>query len=112
MNLSDLQKESVRFEAAVDGGKITGRFRPRAYTPRVEQLVIGARESRSPASSLAEALSLLLVSWDLTGDDGKAYPTSSEALHDVPVVVLGDVFRAIAGAMNPKATSGEPSGDG
>ena len=112
MTLQDLQQETQSFEVRVDGGAIKGKFRPRAYTPRVEQLVLGARESRSPASALAEALSRLLASWDLAADDGKPYPISAEALLDVPVVVLGDVFRAIASAMAPKETSAEPSGAG
>lgn len=112
MTLTDLQQETQSFSARVDGGVIKGKFRPRAYTPRVEQLVLGAREAGSPACSLAEALSRLLVSWDLAGGDGKPYPTTQDALLDVPVVVLGDVFRAIASAMGPKETSAEPSGAG
>lgn len=108
MKLSDLQQDTLPFQAAVDGGTIKGKFRPRAYTPKVEQLVVGAQETASPASSLAEALSRLLVSWDLSAEDGAPYPTSHEALLEVPVVVLGDVFKAIARAMAPKAMSAEP----
>ena len=112
MTLTDLQKETLSFEAAVDGGIIKGKFRPRAYTPRVEQLVLGAKEAGSPAASLAEALSRLLESWDLCGEDETAYPCTYEALLEVPVVVLGEVFKAIARSMAPKATSAEPSGGG
>ena len=112
MKLSDLQQDTLSFSASVDGGVIKGMFRPRAYTPRVEQLVVGAQETSSPASSLAEALSLLLVSWDLCDEDGAPYPCTCEALLEVPVVVLGDVFKAIARSMAPKATSAESSGAG
>jgi len=112
MKLSDLQRETLSFEAAVDGGMIKGKFRPRAYTPKVEQLVVGAKETGSPAASLAEALSCLLDSWDLSGEDDKPYPCNAEALLEVPVVVLGEVFKSIARAMAPKATSAEPSGAG
>ncbi len=112
MKISDLQQDTLPFSATVDGGIIKGKFRPRAYTPRVEQLVVGAQDTGTPASSLAEALSRLLVSWDLAADDGEPYATSAEALHEVPVVVLGDVFKAIAKSMAPKAMSAEPSGAG
>ena len=112
MRLSDLQQEVLSFEAMVNGGSIKGKFKPKAYTPKVEQLVIGARETGAPAGSLAEALSLLLVSWDLVDERDEPFPTSSEALLEVPVVVLGDVFKAIARGMAPKAMSAEPSGAG
>lgn len=112
MKLSDLQQDTLPFTADVDGGVIKGKFKPRAYTPRVEQLVVGAQDTASPASSLAEALSRLLCSWDLSDEEGNPYPTTAQALHEVPVVVLGDVFKAIAKSMSPKATSVEPSGAG
>lgn len=108
MTLTDLQSETLDFHADLGGAILRGKFRPRAYTPRVEQLVLGVGDSNSPAAALAEALGLLLVSWNLEDAAGQPYPCTKDALMDVPVAVLGDVFRAIARNLSPKATSAEP----
>ncbi|MBI1756204.1 MAG: hypothetical protein HYR64_03755 [Fimbriimonas ginsengisoli] len=112
MKLADLSKETLPFEVALPAGVLKGAFRPQAYTPRVEQLVGEAQDGPAPAQALADALSRLLVSWDLEGEDGEPYPTSLEALLEVPVPVLGEVFRAIAQAMVPKPKSAARSGAG
>jgi len=70
-------------------------YRPDAVTPR---MVIQVDEAKKPAEQMravVEALSRILVSWDLIGEDGKPYPITKASLMDLPLFFLAQVFQAV-----------------
>ncbi len=109
MKLSEILSESRPFACACGPLRIEGRFRPAAYTPRLEQTILGLDRAAAPAAALAETLSSLLERWDLEDASGAPIPLDAERLADVPVQVLAATLRAVAEAMAPNATGGASS---
>lgn len=54
-------------------------------------------EGGQKAGSIPEALERLLVSWDVTGPDGKPIPTTAAAMaeHNIPLDFLNTAYEAV-----------------
>ncbi len=75
-------------------------YRPDAVTPRMVIQVDDAQKPAAQMRAVVEALNRILVAWDLIGEDGERYPITKEALLDLPLSFLAQVFRAVTEDMS------------
>ena len=100
IRLSDLTKETRKVSVNVGASEpLEIEYRTRAYTPELEESIIGAQER--PAAALAQVLGKLIVAWNLVDDDGKPYPLDDAHFDKLPVQVMIAIFQAIAEDMRP-----------
>ncbi len=96
MNFSELSSDSRRVPVMTAAGVLKATYRPSAVTPaflsRYEPRL--ATSGTDSLSGLCEALSELLIEWDLF-DDGHQLGTDAETMATLPVTVLKDIFIAI-----------------
>lgn len=97
-------------EASGESAELPVVYNPRAFTPDLEAQAIKVEESkRGQLSFLAEAVSTLLVDWDLVDDDGNKLGTDVPTLMTMKAAVLGEVFAGIQKDMAPNPKTGEDS---
>lgn len=104
MKLQDILDDKRQLSVRVGHEELTVVYRPSGLTPAVEFRLSELQGSSLYGAALAEALSAVLVSWDLESDDGKPYPTERAALNDLPTVFLSQVFSAIVEDMTANPT--------
>jgi hypothetical protein len=85
--------------------EITIVYNAAALTPRLYQELKQADD----IDGLAPLLSHLLIRWDVM-DGEKPYPTTVEALSELPIVVLTAVTGAILEGLVPNPKSGDSTG--
>lgn len=110
MRLSDICKQRVEVKVPINGEELVVGYNPAAYTPNKAAELDDAEGD--DARSVAKLLSEVITDWDLIGDDGEPYPTTLEALCDVPNLLLGKVLTAIVADIRPDPTPGSSSASG
>lgn len=91
--------QSLSISVGTDTVDIT--YRPSAMTPALIEEIGGP-----DGMSLPDFLSRMLVSWDVTDDAGVAWPTTAEALAELPVEFLRLVRDALMEDLRgPKASN-------
>lgn len=83
LTIADLSADSAETSLEFAGQTVALSYRPAVNTPANDKLPI------------VTWLSLALITWDLTGDDGEPYPTTTEALQVLPDRFLKTVLREI-----------------
>jgi hypothetical protein len=78
-----------------EGETLNVVYRPGVLTPARHDEAIDLVEQQRVGAALAKSLSLSLVSWDLTGEEGEPYPVDEDTLRELPVRFLDMVFSAI-----------------
>ncbi len=101
MRLSDVRKKRVEVRVAIEGEELVVGYNPATYTPNKAAELAG---EEADARAVARLLSEVLTDWDLLGDDGLPYPTTVEALCEVPNLVLGKVLNAIVADLQADPT--------
>lgn len=112
MKLSSVLGKSREIAVDVDGETLHIEYDPSRYTAELEDQIMNAGEKNRPVAAIAGWVSGLLTGWDLTDDQGKAYPTDYETLCALPGKFLEKVWDAITDDMNPKKAKGQTSRGG
>ncbi len=99
MKFSDLKKEFRQLTVDIDGESLNIAYYVNAYTPELEADMLDAEHK--PATALAQAMTVMLKSWDLEDDDGKPYPLAFSALSKLPLNFMLKIFEAIGRDMRP-----------
>lgn len=86
-------------------------FNPMAYTPAFENEVAEMAEEK-PSGAMVHATVKLLLEWDLEDGEGQPIPLEEEAVTQVPVGVLAQIFRQIRMISQPSSEEGKDSGGG
>lgn len=107
MRLSQLLSEERTLPIEMDGDILTITYNPSAYTAEAEDRYIGNRETQRNIGALAEALTALLISWDLTDDEGETVALDRDTLRTLPGKFLNDVMEAINEDASPKKAKGK-----
>lgn len=68
-----------------------------------------ALEARSDGSKLNEMLNDLIIAWDITNDDGSAYPKTPEAMELFTIPDKTKIMRELMVALNPTSEEGNAS---
>lgn len=119
--LSNMLGENGRIEIAIPGDDpLVVEYRRGTLTPRMQaRMALFQDVKAGDASRAAEALDFfcdvyarLIVSWNLTDDDGDPIGTDAESIRDVPLDALTTVAQAIGRATAPDPLSGNGSSDG
>lgn len=110
MKISDLRKGQRTLAVDLDGETLTLTYRTGAVTPATHDQALDLVEKQRVGAALARSLSLSLLSWDLTDDNGAPYPVTEEALRELPVSFLDKVFTAIQEDLVPNDKKPKASG--
>lgn len=110
MKISHLLKGQRPLTVDLDGEKLTLTYRTGAVTPATHDQALDLVEKQRVGAALAKSLSLSLLSWDLTDEEGNAYPVAEESLRLLPVSFLDKVFTAIQEDLVPNERKPKPSG--
>ncbi len=111
IRLSDLKTKSTTFTFDFLGEAVTITYRNGVITPEWES----RRELTDPsrqAQATVLALSEIVASWDVLGDDGQPVPVTVETLTPMPLQFLNRVLEEVMADMRPKARSGGSFGAG
>lgn len=101
--LSHLIKDSRPLTVDFDGQPLAIIYRPSAVTPTHHDETMDLLEKQRVGSALARTVSNILISWDLTDENGKPYPVTEKALRDLPMQLLSKVSVAIQDDIAPNA---------
>lgn len=93
-----------------DGETLNLTYRTGAITPANHDFTIDLVNEQRIGAALAKSLSLSLLSWDLTDDDGAAYSVTEDTLRQLPVRFLDQVFSAIQDDLVPNERKPKTSG--
>jgi hypothetical protein len=93
------------------GDKLNLVYRPGQYTPKFESEVRKASEA-DDKDALSCMLGPLLLSWDLTDDDGAPIACDVDTLHGLPNVLLSATLSAILKDMSPNKKASDSSANG
>jgi hypothetical protein len=93
-----------------EGETLVVTYRPGAITPATHDVTMDLVEQQRQPAALAKSLALVIIDWDLIGDDDQPYPVTEEALRALPMSFLSDVFQAIQEDLSPNAAKSEGSG--
>lgn len=94
-SLSDLLRDEAECEVAYGNLTINIKYRPGAYTPEA------VAEFSASKNVLSDFVQRVVVSWDITDDEGHMLPI--EAADKLPVALLGEMVDAINRNMSGKA---------
>lgn len=98
---SDKYRKTLTYTTE-DGETMDVTYDPSVLTPNA----IKALANENDATVLASLLSVMILDWDLFNDDGSKYPLEEEAVGDLPLAFLADLFGQIQKDAEP---SGEAS---
>lgn len=86
-------------------------WNPMNYTAAFEEGVADMAEEH-PSGALAMAATGLLIEWDLEDADGNTIPITDEAMKDVPIGILAQIFKQIRELAQPRSEEGKDSAAG
>jgi hypothetical protein len=95
ITLSALKSGERSFDFEWEGETAKIIYRPNAYTPAMEQEISEKLEAGLPASSNAAILAEMLVSWEVTDDEGQELGTDYETVSQFPTEFLTNLLMAI-----------------
>ena len=119
----------AQLDVTIDAaGNITGRrkgsdagraplvieYRRDVMTPRLQAALLAAGDENNPDAirTFLDIYARIIVTWNLTDDDGETIGTDVEALNDVRTDVLALIVREIAAQSVPDPTNGVDSSNG
>ncbi|NMC54969.1 MAG: hypothetical protein GYA48_15185 [Chloroflexi bacterium] len=88
IRISDLVQEERTITIMVGDEELSVTYRPKAYTPVVEDQMQSLIESNRPGNGLAQMLSHILISWDVVDETNKPLEMTFENLRKFPVSLL------------------------
>lgn len=95
------------------GEPVTVTYRPRLMTPELQERIGAAEGVAGVKAALYGPVAELLVSWDLTEDDGTPIdPRDVEGLRAIPSQVLLAVLRGVLLDARPNPTTASSSNAG
>lgn len=102
MRLSAAVSKANTIEVEFDNEEtLKVEYRPASYTPaqlskmRAESEAAAENDEDAALSRMVDTMLQLLVSWDLTEDDGTEIPLTREALQHVPLNLFNEVISAV-----------------
>lgn len=110
--ISDVIKNEATVLIPAGDEHLSVTYRPSVITPSMQEGVMAAERTGSIQQALYGPLEQLIVTWDLTDDDGVPYGTTEEALKVVPTVALVHVLMAIFRDLGPNGMRGSASANG
>lgn len=105
ISIADLTRPTRTVTVDYDGNIVNLTYSPGRLTPAVEARLNQANEQNRPASGVADELAKIIVSWDVTGDDGKPLAVTADLLHEFPTRFLLACVSAIGGDARPNVAS-------
>lgn len=84
--------------------RLSVSYRPAAVTAALIEQLASVDQDAPIGDAVLRPLSQLLVSWDLTTNDGEPIPTTVDGLRRVPLTILTRVAEAVAGAISTPIT--------
>ena len=119
IKMQDLNKKALPAVFTYEGETCTVYYRPAKLTTRVQfaaaAMATVGREGQTAADQAAlivevlgdytEALTGLLASWDVLGEDGKPIPITVDVIQELPLNFVYAMFTAIQQANSPNAES-------
>lgn len=84
MKLTELKAKTRQLVIPFESDSLTISYRPAAITLKIAY-----------SDDIAQVLNQVLVGWNLEDDEGRPYPTTVEALKNLPIEFLARVIRAI-----------------
>lgn len=110
LKLTDLQKDrrTITFAIPIGTNETTGEevteeltvtYRPSAYTGKTEKELNELLKGEWKSAMGLEFVHRLVVRWDLEGEDDQPYPTSIDALSELPSTFIGEVITSVANDM-------------
>ncbi|KPL70119.1 hypothetical protein ADN00_18940 [Ornatilinea apprima] len=88
IRISDLVQEERTITIMVGDEELSVTYRPKAYTPLVEDQMQSLMESNRPGNGLAQMLSHILINWDVVDENNKPIETTFENIRKFPVALL------------------------
>lgn len=114
IKLAEIANQTKTIDVTFPGadGTLSVTYRPNKVTPRQEAAFAQAirraerdEEGAEPVGDLVlEMLSVVMLRWDLEGEDGQTVPLTVETLRDVPSAIVTRVMEAIRDANAPDPT--------
>lgn len=83
-----------------DGDVVTARIDVNKFTYRLQKDMADATRE-GDIDRMTDLFFTPMESWDVTDDDDKVLPMTSETIEDLGVETVRDLFEAISGAINP-----------
>lgn len=111
--LSAVIADQATVEVELGGEPVIVTYRPRRMTPELQERIAAAEGAAGIRTALYGPIAELLVSWDLTQDDGTPIdPSDEEALRTVPSQVLLAVLRGVLQDARPNPSKAPASANG
>lgn len=108
VTLSQLKANTRTIVVPYEQDEVRLTYQPSQMTPVVES-EINAASRDGDVGPMLQAMSKLIVEWDVMEDDKKALPHTVEVLAGLPNAFLMAIFRAIQEDMAPKARAARSS---
>lgn len=88
---------------------LTVTYNPAMLTTRFYRTIEVMQKGKDNEKTVIDMVKLLVQKWDLTDDDGKMVPVTTEVLQQLPMTVLNDIILKITQGLkapNESATIG------
>lgn len=112
VRVSNLARNQRALTVPIDGETLTISYLPGRLTPAAEDELRAKIDDQRGGPALASLLAEMVAGWDLTNDDGSAYPIDEPHLRELPTSFLAVVATAITEDMRPNGPSAVTSGAG
>ncbi len=116
MSVGHLIKDRRKLVLEEDEGEsLTVVYTPVGIAPALLSEVAEAEASQDGVRNIAlicEALSQVILEWDLVDEHGNTIPLTKDAIMQLPVAAILFIWRSLVGDVSPDPTSAEPSGVG
>lgn len=111
--LSAVITDQATVSVELGGEPVTVTYRPRAMTPELQERIGAAEGVAGIKAALYGPVAELLVSWDVTQDDGTPIDVKDEeALRSIPSQLLLAVLRGVLQDARPNPTRPPVSSNG
>ena len=101
IRLSELKADVRKVTFDYDGSEINVEYKPSAITPIFQSKM--RKMDTSDAMNMVEAVSVMLVSWDVLGDNGKPIAITTNTLGTLPIAFVSKVITSVFEDMQPEA---------
>jgi hypothetical protein len=92
---SELVKKEAEVDVSVGEADFKVRYNPLAITAETEPILLALSRGEEPHANTANILDELILSWDVTEDDGTPMEPTLEVLRRTPSIVNSAITMAI-----------------
>lgn len=99
IRLSDIKANIRKVTFDYEGNEVNIEYKPSAVTPSLQSKIV--KMDKNDSMNMVDAIAVMLVGWDVLGDNGKPIAITTATLGALPIKFVAQITQTVFEDMQP-----------